>query len=148
MHSKAPLSANSPTATVDVGSEDCAEFVENSSLQFHPLISLNRDYLARLLFWLVHLFFSPPGLDPGMCWAYWIVFICQFSKHFLDMSHLKIHLLTKFWKNQRFFLVFPFSFSLFRILKKATCSHILLFRQPVELWIQWVFLSDATFSPQ
>ncbi|KAG6710693.1 hypothetical protein I3842_05G014600 [Carya illinoinensis] len=51
MHSKAPLSANSPTGTVNVGSEDCGEIVENASLQLQPLISLNRDYLARLLFW-------------------------------------------------------------------------------------------------
>lgn len=72
MHSKAPLSANSPTGTVNVGSEDCGEIVENASLQLQPLISLNRDYLARLLFWLVHLFFLSLvfwdwKLDPAMC---------------------------------------------------------------------------------
>jgi hypothetical protein len=52
MHSKAPpLSENAPAGAINVGSEDCAELVENTSLQFQPLIVLTRDYLARLLFW-------------------------------------------------------------------------------------------------
>lgn len=58
MHSKAPpLSDNASTGVLNVGSEDCAELVENTSLQFQPLISLTRDYLARLLFWLGQLLF-------------------------------------------------------------------------------------------
>ena len=54
MHSKAPLlSENAPPGTASVDSRDCAEIVENTSLHFQPLITLTRDYLARLLFWLV-----------------------------------------------------------------------------------------------
>lgn len=54
MHSKpSTMSENATVGTANAGSEDCAEAVENSSLQFHPVISLTRDYLARLLFWLV-----------------------------------------------------------------------------------------------
>lgn len=56
MHSKpSTMSENATVGATNVGSEDCAE-VENSSLQFQPFISLTRDYLARLLFWLVFLF--------------------------------------------------------------------------------------------
>lgn len=56
MHSKVPpLSENTTTGTVNIGSEDCAELLENTSLQFQPFISLTRDYLARLLFWLAQL---------------------------------------------------------------------------------------------
>lgn len=53
MHSKLPTSEAPPPETVNAkGDEDCAELVENTSLHFQPLISLTRDYLARLLFWL------------------------------------------------------------------------------------------------
>lgn len=61
MHSMAPphMSENASTGTLNVGiEEDCFDLVENTSLQFHPLISLSRDYLARLLFWLDHFFSS------------------------------------------------------------------------------------------
>ena len=52
MHSKAPpVSDNAPGGTLNLGKDDCAELVENTSLQFQPMISLSRDYLARLLFW-------------------------------------------------------------------------------------------------
>ncbi|KAL6964072.1 hypothetical protein U1Q18_035127 [Sarracenia purpurea var. burkii] len=52
MHSKAPLLDNTSSGIVDVGTEeDCVDLVENASLQYQPLISLTRDYLARLLFW-------------------------------------------------------------------------------------------------
>ncbi|KAL8554647.1 hypothetical protein ACS0TY_002730 [Phlomoides rotata] len=53
MHSKSPNLGNSNTlGTVDGETEgDCIDLVENTSLQFQPLISLPRDYLARLLFW-------------------------------------------------------------------------------------------------
>ncbi|PPR85324.1 hypothetical protein GOBAR_AA35369 [Gossypium barbadense] len=51
MHSKVPLSENTATGTVNIGSENCSELVEDTSLQLQPLISLTRDYLARLLFW-------------------------------------------------------------------------------------------------
>lgn len=67
MHSKpSTTSENATVGTANDGSEDCAEVVENSSLQFQPFISLTRDYLARLLFWLV--FFLP-------------LFICFFFFH-------------------------------------------------------------------
>lgn len=65
MHSKVPpLSENTMTGTVSAESGDCAEIVENTSLQFQPLISLTRDYLARLLFWLGQLIslFSQPAI--------------------------------------------------------------------------------------
>lgn len=52
MHSKAPPpSENATGATLNFGKDDCAELVENTSLHFQPLISVPRDYLARLLFW-------------------------------------------------------------------------------------------------
>lgn len=53
VHSKVPSqSENIGTSTTNIGNEDCAELVENTSLQFEPLLTLTRDYLARLLFWL------------------------------------------------------------------------------------------------
>lgn len=52
MHSKAPPLENTATGMVNIWSKDCAELVENTSLHFQPQISLTRDYLARLLFWL------------------------------------------------------------------------------------------------
>lgn len=52
MHSQVPPLENSSTGAVNISGEDCAELIENTSLQFQPLISLTRDYLARLLFWL------------------------------------------------------------------------------------------------
>ncbi|KAG2704113.1 hypothetical protein I3760_06G169400 [Carya illinoinensis] len=67
MHSMAPpLSENSPTGTVNLGNEDCAEFIENTSLQFQPLISVTRDYLARLLFWCMLLGHYLRGLEYRM----------------------------------------------------------------------------------
>lgn len=52
MHSKAPpLSGTTSGGKVNGRSEDWAELVENTSLQFQPHVSLSRDYLARLLFW-------------------------------------------------------------------------------------------------
>lgn len=67
MHSKAPpLSDNPSTGPVNVGNEDCAELVENTSLHFQPVISLNRDYLARLLFWCMLLGHYLRGLEYRM----------------------------------------------------------------------------------
>lgn len=52
MHSKAPpLSEKNASGALNVGNEDCAELLENTSLNFQPIISLTRDYVARLLFW-------------------------------------------------------------------------------------------------
>ncbi|XP_017638961.1 uncharacterized protein LOC108480458 isoform X3 [Gossypium arboreum] len=54
MHSKTSLSENTATGTLNnIEIEDCTKLVENTSLQLQPIISLTRDYLARLLFWLV-----------------------------------------------------------------------------------------------
>ncbi|XVF45024.1 hypothetical protein PTKIN_Ptkin02bG0172600 [Pterospermum kingtungense] len=67
MQSKVPpLSENTTTGTVNIGSEDCAELVENTSLQFQPFISLTRDYLARLLFWCMLLGHYLRGLEYRM----------------------------------------------------------------------------------
>ncbi|XP_060962535.1 uncharacterized protein LOC133032567 isoform X1 [Cannabis sativa] len=64
MHSKAPpVSENSSTGTANVENGDCAEIVENTSIQFQPLISLTRDYLARLLFWCMLLGHYLRGLE-------------------------------------------------------------------------------------
>ena len=54
IHSKPPPpleNAAGGTLNRGGGDDDCAELVENTSLPFQPLISVPRDYLARLLFW-------------------------------------------------------------------------------------------------
>ncbi|KAJ4876816.1 Uncharacterized protein Rs2_41834 [Raphanus sativus] len=67
MHSKLPASEAPPTETVNAkGDEDCAELVENTSLHYQPLISLTRDYLARLLFWCMLLGHYLRGLEYRM----------------------------------------------------------------------------------
>ncbi|GMN37807.1 hypothetical protein TIFTF001_007105 [Ficus carica] len=67
IHSKAPLlSQNTPIGTAGAESGDCAEIIENTSLQFQPLISLTRDYLARLLFWCMLLGHYLRGLEYRM----------------------------------------------------------------------------------
>lgn len=67
MHSKAPpLSENAATGTVNVRNEDFAELIENTSLHFQPLISSERDYLARLLFWCMLLGHYLRGLEYRM----------------------------------------------------------------------------------
>ncbi|KAK7280294.1 hypothetical protein RJT34_25356 [Clitoria ternatea] len=67
MHSKpSTMSENATVGTTNVESEDCAEVVENSSLQFQLVISLNRDYLARLLFWCMLLGHYLRGLEYRM----------------------------------------------------------------------------------
>ncbi|KAF3777515.1 hypothetical protein EJ110_NYTH40587 [Nymphaea thermarum] len=43
--------------------EDSAETIENTPLQFQPLISVTRDYLARLLFWCMLLGHYLRGLE-------------------------------------------------------------------------------------
>lgn len=65
IHSKAPeLSENASIGTANGGiEEDHADLVENTSLQFHPLVSLTRDYLARLLFWCMLLGHYSRGLE-------------------------------------------------------------------------------------
>ncbi|KAL8060679.1 hypothetical protein ABFX02_02G040400 [Erythranthe guttata] len=65
MHSKGPDVGDSGTVgTVEAVTEgDCIDLVENTSLQFQPLISLPRDYLARLLFWCMLLGHYLRGLE-------------------------------------------------------------------------------------
>lgn len=64
MHSKAPpLSEKNASGAVNVGKDDCAELIENTSLNFQPMISLTRDYLARLLFWCMLLGHYLRGLE-------------------------------------------------------------------------------------
>ncbi|XP_057788184.1 uncharacterized protein LOC131005302 [Salvia miltiorrhiza] len=65
MHSKGPdLGNNSSIGTIDSEIEgDRIDLVENTSLQFQPLISLPRDYLARLLFWCMLLGHYLRGLE-------------------------------------------------------------------------------------
>ncbi|KAI4295724.1 hypothetical protein L6164_035740 [Bauhinia variegata] len=67
MHSKASnMSENGTAGATNVESEDCTELVENTSLQFQPVISLTRDYLARLLFWCMLLGHYLRGLEYRM----------------------------------------------------------------------------------
>ena len=67
MHSKpSTMSENTTVGATNVGSEDCAEVVENSALHFQPVISLTRDYLARLLFWCMLLGHYLRGLECRM----------------------------------------------------------------------------------
>ncbi|XP_028796287.1 uncharacterized protein LOC114751786 [Neltuma alba] len=67
MHSKAStMSENTTSGTANGGIEDRTEFVENASLQFQPVISLTRDYLARLLFWCMLLGHYLRGLEYRM----------------------------------------------------------------------------------
>ncbi|KAJ7013423.1 uncharacterized protein [Populus alba] len=66
MHSKTPpQSENTSPGSLNIG-VDCAELVENTSLHFQPLISLSRDYLARLLFWCMLLGHYLRGLEYRM----------------------------------------------------------------------------------
>ena len=54
IHLKAPpLLDNTSGGVLNLGGkdDDRAELVENAFLPFQPLISVPRDYLARLLFW-------------------------------------------------------------------------------------------------
>lgn len=64
MHSKAPpLSDKNASGALNIQNEDCAELIENTSLNFQPIISLTRDYLARLLFWCMLLGHYLRGLE-------------------------------------------------------------------------------------
>ncbi|XP_030553136.1 uncharacterized protein LOC115757160 [Rhodamnia argentea] len=64
MHSKGPpLSECSSNQEICSGDDDHPELVENVSLQFQPIVSLTRDYLARLLFWCMLLGHHLRGLE-------------------------------------------------------------------------------------
>lgn len=76
IHSKIPSqSDNIGSGTTNIGNEDCAELVENTSLQFQPLLTLTRDYLARLLFWLDNFSFS----SFSLCAYYMPVLHCALN---------------------------------------------------------------------
>ncbi|KAJ6814942.1 uncharacterized protein M6B38_297295 [Iris pallida] len=67
MHSKPPPQGDNATGgTLNAGKDDCAELVENTFLQFQPLISVSRDYLARLLFWCMLLGHYIRGLEDRL----------------------------------------------------------------------------------
>nr|GEU36503.1 hypothetical protein [Tanacetum cinerariifolium] len=62
MHSQAPhISESTSIGTTNMGIGN--DVVENTSIQFQPLISLSRDYLARLLFWCMLLGHYLRGLE-------------------------------------------------------------------------------------
>uniref|UniRef100_R7W523 Uncharacterized protein n=1 Tax=Aegilops tauschii TaxID=37682 RepID=R7W523_AEGTA len=65
VHSKSPPPLENAGGALNCGGEDddCAELVENTSLPFQPLISVPRDYLARLLFWCMLLGHYIRGLE-------------------------------------------------------------------------------------
>ncbi|KAG8062736.1 hypothetical protein GUJ93_ZPchr0003g17832 [Zizania palustris] len=66
IHSKDPPPlGNASGGAMNLGGEDddCKELVENASLPFQPLISVPRDYLARLLFWCMLLGHYIRGLE-------------------------------------------------------------------------------------
>ncbi|CAM0875912.1 unnamed protein product [Alopecurus aequalis] len=66
VHSKSPPPLENATGgALNRGGEDDdrAELVENTSLPFQPLISVPRDYLARLLFWCMLLGHYIRGLE-------------------------------------------------------------------------------------
>lgn len=64
IHSKPPPQAdNIPGSALSTGKDDCAELLENTSIHLQPLISVARDYLARLLFWCLLLGHYIRGLE-------------------------------------------------------------------------------------
>ncbi|KAI0511361.1 hypothetical protein KFK09_011991 [Dendrobium nobile] len=64
IHSKpSPHSDNVPGSASSIGKDDCAELLENTSIHFQPLITVPRDYLARLLFWCLLLGHYLRGLE-------------------------------------------------------------------------------------
>ncbi|KAH0461839.1 hypothetical protein IEQ34_009414 [Dendrobium chrysotoxum] len=64
IHSKpSPHSDNVPGSASSIGKDDCPELLENTSIHFQPLITVPRDYLARLLFWCLLLGHYLRGLE-------------------------------------------------------------------------------------
>ncbi|XP_042493472.1 uncharacterized protein LOC122073044 isoform X1 [Macadamia integrifolia] len=62
MHSNASFLQDNASVGISKD-EDCTELLENTSIQFQPLISVTRDYLARLLFWCMLLGHYLRGLE-------------------------------------------------------------------------------------
>ncbi|XP_071688955.1 uncharacterized protein [Rutidosis leptorrhynchoides] len=64
MHSQAPPHISETTSIVETANTEIGnDLIENTSVQFQPLISLTRDYLARLLFWCMLLGHYLRGLE-------------------------------------------------------------------------------------
>lgn len=64
MHSQAPLiSENTSIGVANTGNGNNDNVDNNTSMQFQPLVSLSRDYLARLLFWCMLLGHYLRGLE-------------------------------------------------------------------------------------
>ncbi|KAL4181164.1 hypothetical protein AMTRI_Chr12g269910 [Amborella trichopoda] len=64
MHSKPPpLFGTGMASAVKFGEKNHEDTVDNTSLQFQPLISITRNYLARLLFWCMLMGHHLRGLE-------------------------------------------------------------------------------------
>ncbi|XP_076954858.1 uncharacterized protein LOC143629476 [Bidens hawaiensis] len=64
MHSQAPfISENTSIGVANTGNGSNDNADNNTSMQFQPLVSLSRDYLARLLFWCMLLGHYLRGLE-------------------------------------------------------------------------------------
>ncbi|KAL4588651.1 hypothetical protein LXL04_001543 [Taraxacum kok-saghyz] len=63
MHSQPPHVSETESTSLGIGTTDV---VENTSIQFQPIISLSRDYLARLLFWCMLVGHYLRGLEYRM----------------------------------------------------------------------------------
>eukprot|EP00252_Welwitschia_mirabilis_P023425 TRINITY_DN6607_c0_g1_i1.p1 TRINITY_DN6607_c0_g1~~TRINITY_DN6607_c0_g1_i1.p1 ORF type:complete len:416 (-),score=72.76 TRINITY_DN6607_c0_g1_i1:252-1499(-) len=63
MYVKTPSQTESGPSVRRTQDGDNAEKIENASLQFQPLVSVSRDYLARLLFWCMLLGHHIRGLE-------------------------------------------------------------------------------------
>ncbi|KAJ9538008.1 hypothetical protein OSB04_030741 [Centaurea solstitialis] len=66
MQSQAPPYVSSSETTTSIATANTGidnDVVENTSIQFQPLVSLSRDYLARLLFWCMLLGHYLRGLE-------------------------------------------------------------------------------------
>ncbi|KAM0012806.1 hypothetical protein Hdeb2414_s0047g00747761 [Helianthus debilis subsp. tardiflorus] len=63
VHSQAPLISENTSIGVSNNGSGSNDAVDNTSMQFQPLVSLSRDYLARLLFWCMLLGHYLRGLE-------------------------------------------------------------------------------------
>ncbi|KAM0838481.1 hypothetical protein ACQ4PT_060943 [Festuca glaucescens] len=90
IHSKSPPPLeNAAGGTLNRGGEDddFAELVENASLPFQPLISVPRDYLARLLFWCMLLGHYIRGLEYRLELAHLLRISSDVGSFSIDDDH-------------------------------------------------------------
>jgi hypothetical protein len=90
VHSKSPTPLeNAAGGALNRGGEDddCAELVENTSLPFQPLISVPRDYLARLLFWCMLLGHYIRGLEYRLELAHLLRISSDVGSFSIDDDH-------------------------------------------------------------